>query len=120
MTEDAPVPRRSGSAWKLALRIAVTVVFLLVLVSKAHGVEHAIPSNHHVLTAVLLAAAVLMTGVGVVLSAWRWQTVLHVFSANVPLPRLTRHYLASLFVGSTLPSTIGGDVLRVSRASNDV
>ena len=120
MTEDAPIPRRSGSAWKLALRIAVTVVFLLVLLSKAHGVENAIPSNHHVLTAVLLVAAVLMTLIGVVLSAWRWQTVLHVFSANVPLPRLTRHYLASLFVGSTLPSTIGGDVLRVSRASNDV
>ena len=46
--------------------------------------------------------------------------MLHVFGADVPLVRLTLHYLASLFIGTVLPSTIGGDVLRVSRASDDV
>ncbi len=120
MTEDAPVPASRGSAWKLVLRLAVTGAFLALLASRAHGVEDVVPSEHHVLTIGLLAGAVVATLVGVVRSAWRWQSVMHVFHANVPLPRLTRHYLASLFIGTVLPSTIGGDVLRVSRASDDV
>ena len=35
----------------------------------------------------------------------------------VPLRTLTAHYLAGQFVGNVLPSTIGGDVVRVARAS---
>ncbi len=42
------------------------------------------------------------------------------FDAKVPLRTLTTHYLASLFIGTVLPTTIGGDVLRVSRASKTV
>jgi glycosyltransferase 2 family protein len=120
MTEDAPVPATRGTAWKVMLRLAVTAAFLALLASRAHGVEDVVPAEHHVLTIVLLAAAVVATLVGVVLSAWRWQSVLRVFGADVPLARLTRHYLASLFIGTVLPSTIGGDVLRVSRAADDV
>jgi uncharacterized protein (TIRG00374 family) len=120
MTEDAPVPATRGAAWKLLLRLAVTAAFLAILASRAHGVEDVVPSEHHVLTIGLLVGAVVATLIGVVLSAWRWQSVLHVFGAGVPLRRLTRHYLASLFIGTVLPSTIGGDVLRVSRASDDV
>src|SRR5690606_34180014 len=35
------------------------------------------------------------------------------------LGRLTSHYLAGQFVSNVLPTTIGGDVLRVSRLSRD-
>src|SRR6185437_11590329 len=55
---------------------------------------------------------------GFVLSAWRWQRVFAVFGVHVPLRTLLGHYLAGQFVGNVLPSTIGGDVLRVSRASH--
>jgi uncharacterized membrane protein YbhN (UPF0104 family) len=58
-----------------------------------------------------------LTGLGVVLSAWRWQRVLRVFDADVPLRTLVSHYFAGQFVGNVLPSTIGGDVLRVSRGA---
>src|SRR5438552_1556367 len=34
-----------------------------------------------------------------------------------PLPALVSHYFAGLFVGNFLPSTVGGDVLRVTRLS---
>jgi uncharacterized membrane protein YbhN (UPF0104 family) len=54
-----------------------------------------------------------------VLSAWRWQRVLTVFDVDVPLRTLLSHYLAGQFVGNVLPSTIGGDVLRVSRSSKN-
>jgi uncharacterized membrane protein YbhN (UPF0104 family) len=95
----------------------VSVALLGVLVAKAPNPDELLPDRHYLLSAILLTAALLMTLVGVVLSAWRWQRVLAVFDAEVPLRTLTSHYLAGLFVGNVLPSTIGGDVLRVSRAT---
>jgi uncharacterized protein (TIRG00374 family) len=100
---------------KLAIRITVSVGLLVFLITKipADSVE---PRNDHAGTLAFLAAGLLMTFVGFVLSAWRWQRVLAVFDARVPMRTLLSHYLAGQFVGNVLPSTIGGDVLRVSRA----
>ncbi len=118
MTEAGENPRRGGGGWKLALRILVTAAFLGVLATRAQGVEDVVPDGHHLRTGVLLVSAVLVTLLGVVLSAWRWQRVLEVFDAHIALRALTTIYLASLFIGTVLPTTIGGDVLRVSRASS--
>ncbi len=123
MTEGAPgapVPHRPGPRWKLALRIVVSAALLALLASKASGVDDAIPDQHHALTITLLAAAVLTALVGVVLSAWRWQRVLLLFDVRVRIPALFSHYVVGLLVGNVLPSTIGGDVVRVARASNTV
>jgi hypothetical protein len=119
MGGEAPVSR-PGPGWKFWLRIAVSVALLGVLVAKAPNPDELLPDRHHLLTALLLATALVATLLGVVLSAWRWQRVLAVFDAAVPLRTLVSHYLAGLFVGNVLPSTIGGDVLRVSRAGATV
>jgi glycosyltransferase 2 family protein len=120
MTEGAPVPHRPGPRWMLALRIVVSAALLALLASKASGVDDAIPDQHHALTISLLGAAVLTALVGVVLSAWRWQRVLLLFDVRVRIPALFSHYVVGLLVGNVLPSTIGGDVVRVARASNTV
>ncbi len=120
MTEGVSVPRRPGSRWKLALRIAVSGLLLAFVVSKASNVDDVIPDQHHALTITLLGAAVVTALIGVVLSAWRWQRVLLLFDARVSLPTLFSHYVVGLLVGNVLPSTIGGDVVRVARASNTV
>jgi uncharacterized protein (TIRG00374 family) len=120
MSGEPAVARRSGTGWKLALRLAVSAVFLAVLVNRVPGLADSIPSRHPLHTALLLVAAVLTVLVGIVLSAWRWQQVLVVFDADVPLKTLTGHYLAGQFVGNVLPSTIGGDVLRVTRCAKTV
>ena len=120
MTEGAPARRRLGPRSKLALRLAVSGALLALLASKASGVDDAIPDQHHLLTLSLLAAAVFTALVGVVLSAWRWQRVLLLFDARVRLTALFSHYVVGLLVGNVLPSTIGGDVVRVARASNTV
>jgi glycosyltransferase 2 family protein len=99
--------------------MGVSAALLAVLVVNVPDIGDAIPRTHHLRTVLLLSLAVVVTFVGVVLSAWRWQRVLAVFDVEVPLRTLTAHYLAGLFVGNVLPSTIGGDVLRVSRASNN-
>jgi uncharacterized protein (TIRG00374 family) len=64
-----------------------------------------------------LGAAVLVWFAGILLSALRWQRVLMALDLHAGLRTLTGHYLASLFVSNFLPSTVGGDVLRVTRLS---
>ncbi len=120
MTEGDAAERRSGSGWKLALRLTVTAALLAVLVVKAPNVDDALPDHLGLRTILLLAATLLVTFLGVILSAWRWQRVLLLFDAPVPLRTLVRHTLAGLFAGNVLPSTIGGDVLRVTRTSTTV
>jgi hypothetical protein len=120
MTEAAPELPRSGSRWALGLRIVVSVSLLAFLASKASGVDDAIPDQHGGTTLALLAAAVLTALIGVVFSAWRWQRVLLLFDVRVRLRTLFSHYVVGLLVGNVLPSTIGGDVVRVARASNTV
>lgn len=47
------------------------------------------------------------------LSAWRWQILLRADGLHVPLMRLTRYCLVSLFFNNYLPPIIGADVVRM-------
>ena len=49
----------------------------------------------------------------------RWQAVLTALGVRSNLGRLINHYLAGQFVSNVLPTTIGGDVLRVARLSRE-
>ncbi len=109
----APSRRQSLGRW---LRVIVSAVLLAVLVTKIHP-EDLLPERRHVSTLAFLAAGLIVTALGIVLSAWRWQRVLEVFDVHVPLRTLTKHYFAGQFVGNVLPSTVGGDVVRVSRGA---
>ena len=99
----------------MGLRLLVSVGVLTILVTKTPNLDGVVPHRNHVHSAILLGAALLLTFAGIVLSAWRWQRVLHAFDRRVGLGTLTAYTLAGQFVGNVLPSTIGGDVLRVSR-----
>ena len=110
VTETAPARRGS---WTLWLRLGVSVALLAFLVSKIH-LGNLFPKNPHASTLFFFVAGIAMAGLGIVLSAWRWQRALAVFDTDVPLRTLVSHYFAGQFVGNVLPSTIGGDVLRVS------
>ncbi|MDQ1533440.1 MAG: glycosyltransferase 2 family protein [Actinomycetota bacterium] len=116
-TLDAVLPGlvRKPGRWKVALRLLVSVVVLAILVIKTPDLDGVVPHRDHVHTAILLALALLLTIAGIVLSAWRWQRVLHAFDQRVGLGTLTSYTLAGQFVGNVLPSTIGGDVVRISR-----
>jgi uncharacterized membrane protein YbhN (UPF0104 family) len=107
-------------AISLSLRIGLSLVMLALLVWRVpkFDVDEVVPE----LTAssvswLLLAAA--FTLIGVVLSALRWQKVLEALDLHPTLRRLLSHYLAGQFVSNVLPTTIGGDVLRVSRLSKE-
>jgi uncharacterized membrane protein YbhN (UPF0104 family) len=90
---------------------------LALLLPRMH-LPSLLPHEHHGDTVTFLLLGLLTTFGGIILSAWRWQRVLAVFDADTRLPSLVSHYLAGQFVGNFLPSTIGGDVLRVSRLTS--
>ncbi|HZQ87599.1 MAG TPA: lysylphosphatidylglycerol synthase transmembrane domain-containing protein [Acidimicrobiales bacterium] len=99
-----------------AARVVASVVILAILVPRVHLSSLLPPGHPH--TFLWVAAALGVTFVGIVLSALRWQRVLAALDLDARLPTLVKHYLASLFVGNVLISTVGGDVLRVSRLSS--
>jgi uncharacterized protein (TIRG00374 family) len=107
-------------AVSLAVRIGLSALMLAVLIWRIPPIEgdEVIPEmNARTLTWLGLAAA--LTLAGLVLSAMRWQRVLEVLGLEAKLSRLLSHYLAGQFVSNVLPTTIGGDVLRVSRLSRE-
>lgn len=99
-----------------ALRLTATVVMVTWL-SRHVRLSRLDTPPWRTTTLLWLSAALLASFVGVVLSALRWQRVLSGLGLVASTPTLVRHYLAGQFVGNFLPTTIGGDVLRVTRLS---
>jgi glycosyltransferase 2 family protein len=115
---EVTVSRRQ--AISLGLRIAVSVVMLAVLIAQAPTFDwRRLVPQWSVSATLWLAVAAALTLAGIVLSALRWQKVLEALEIPARLPRLMSHNLAGQFVSNVLPTTIGGDVLRVSRLSRD-
>ena len=98
-----------------ALRVTASVVMRAVLVPRVH-LRSLLP-RWDTETLEWLVAALVVTFTGILLSAVRWQRVLAVLEVRVGIAALATYQLAGLFVGNFLPSTIGGDVLRVARLS---
>lgn len=100
-------------------RLAISGLLLWFLVTKiGSNWSEAIP-DPTVHTFAWLAGALGLTLAGVVLSAARWAAVLAALDLRPPFRRLLSLYFAGQFMGNVLPSTIGGDALRVSRLSKD-
>jgi uncharacterized membrane protein YbhN (UPF0104 family) len=106
----------SRKALVLAARIGVSLLMLAVLFSQVPDFEFGRVIPAWDLTHTLwLVGAVLLTLLGVVLSAVRWRQVLSALDRSVPLRPLLSFYFAGQFVSNVLPTTIGGDVLRMNR-----
>lgn len=98
-----------------ALRVGASLVMLAVLVPRIE--LRSLFPRWSAGTVEWLVGALAVTFVGIVLSAVRWQRVLAALELPARVRSLVSHQLAGVFVGNFLPSTIGGDVLRVSRLS---
>lgn len=117
-SEGDPSARRGW--WVLPARVAVSVAMLAVLVWRVpqFSLDDLLP-DLTMRTALLVMGAALLTLAAIVLSTVRWAAVLNALGQGAPLRHLLSHTLAGLFVSNVLPTTIGGDVLRVSRLSRE-
>ncbi len=111
---------RMHPALSLLLRIVVSVGMIAVLLWRAPDVDLAelVPEPTAGRLAWLAVAAAL-TLAGMVLATLRWKQVLSALGLTAGMRRLFSHTMAGQFVSNVLPTTIGGDVLRVSRLSRD-
>ena len=104
----------------LLARIALSAAMLFVLVRRMpHFTLDRLLPDWNRDTAMFLALAMVFTLGGVVLSTLRWRAVLSALGQDGKFRELLSHNLAGLFVSNVLPTTIGGDVLRVSRLAKD-
>lgn len=65
----------------------------------------------------LIAAAVALYAVILFLSTWRWRVLLAAQGYPAPLRQLSASYLVATFFNNFLPSSIGGDVIRIRDGS---
>jgi uncharacterized protein (TIRG00374 family) len=116
--ESAGTKTERRHRWALPLRIAVSLLMLSVLWWRFPEIKWSelIPT-WDLSTLLWLLSATAMTFLGIVLSAVRWQSVLRALHLRERLRVLVPLYFAGQFVSNVLPTTIGGDVLRVSRLS---
>jgi hypothetical protein len=119
-TPDALEPASSHPWRGLALRIAGSIAMLGLLAWRVPDFDvHELVPEWRASTPWWLLGAATLTFVAIVLSSMRWQAVLTALGVRSHLGRLINHYLAGQFVSNVLPTTIGGDVLRVSRLSKE-
>ncbi len=99
----------------LAFRVVASAAMLALLLPRIHLAE-LFPSRQ-LSTMGWLAGGLLVYTFAVVLSTVRWAQVLEALDMPSDLPPLMSHTLAGMFVSNFLPTTVGGDVLRVARLS---
>ena len=113
---STPSRRRLVAMIRIVVGVAVAVVLGGRLLAASH--DDALPELTG-MTIVWLVGALVFTAAGLVLSAVRWQRVLRLLEREADLGRLLNHYAAGQFVGNLLPTTVGGDVLRIARLGRD-
>jgi len=99
----------------LLLRMGASATMLGFLLSRL-DLASLLPSRQ-LSTLIWVAVGVAVTGIALVLATLRWQRVLRALDQPTDLATLLSHYLAGTFVSNFLPTTVGGDVLRVTRLS---
>ena len=108
---DDPRRERLRRATRIALQIGVSgglLAFLLFQIDVARTVELVRTSNPGLLA---LALAIFLVTTG--LMAWRWQLLLASKGIAEPLGWLTRLYFVGYAAGQVLPTSMGGDAVRI-------
>ncbi len=106
---------RTRARLLLGFRVAASAGMLAVLLPRI-DLASLFP-RPQLSTLAWLGGGLAVYALAVVLSTVRWGQVLQALEIPSDLPPLVSHTLAGMFVSNFLPSTVGGDVLRVARLS---
>ncbi len=96
---------------KTVLKIVVTVA-LLVLMFYFAGIGNVLDTIANADPVYIILAFTLIF-IGSLVAAYRWYTVMHTLDFEGSVSFYTRSYLRGIFLNQLLPSSIGGDTIRV-------
>ena len=108
---DPAAPHPARRYVFLALKIAVSIILLVVLLSRIDAGQ--LWATARKASIAWLAVALVIYFVNVVASSWRWHLLLGAQRVNVPLWTLVKSFLVALYFNNFLPSNIGGDFIRI-------
>ena len=95
----------------LLLKISLSVALILWMTHDiAFGSVFAVISES---STSLLILAFSLFFVGYLITAFRWRTLIRVQGGDAPIFFLVRSFMVALFFNNFLPSTVGGDVVRM-------
>lgn len=119
-SDDTPTHWWRRKIVSIPARFGLSIALIVVLFAQMGDIDtdQLIPAWNRSNTFWTLGAFA-TTLLAFVLGAYRWQRVLLALGETQPLPRLFSHYMAGQFLSNFVPTTVGGDVLRVSRLSRD-
>jgi glycosyltransferase 2 family protein len=99
------------------IRIAVGLILIVFLLSRLD--LHKVLQNLRGMDPRFLSLALVCYLFFIVVSAWRWQVLLEHKKIPMPFLRTNLVYFISLFFTNFLPTTVGGDVMRVVYSVRD-
>ena len=106
-------PRGRRPPWSLIVKTVVTVGLIWLIVDKVEFSE--VAARLRQVDAVWLGAAVLLILMQYVTAALRWSLILRALDDRLAPRKIAEIFLIGLFFNQALPSSIGGDALRVWR-----
>jgi uncharacterized protein (TIRG00374 family) len=107
--------RGLGGAWKLAVKIGIGVLLLVVLLLQVDRQEFL--ATLAAMDPWLFALAVAVAAIGNALRNWKWQILLQALGARIGFHRLHAVTYMALFFNNFLPGALGGDGFRVLRTA---
>ena len=120
--DEASLPHElpRNDALKLILRLAFSIGFLALLIWRLPDVRLGdIFPEPTASTFFWVFVAVAVHVVAYVLQTARWAAVSETLGIHLPFRRMFSHLLTGEFVSNALPTSFGGDIVRVIRQGND-
>lgn len=108
--------------FKFAVRLVISAGLLIYLLYYV-GMQAIVEEFNNILAnsgIVYIMYALITYLIAVVIMSIRWQVILHGYGFNTRWGKLFGYYLIGMFFNNFLPSTIGGDVIRVFKVVDDV
>ncbi len=104
----------------IALRVGISVALLalLVVLVPSFDADELWPEFNSATPFWLIGALTLTVG-GMMLATARWYEVAHALGLKIKPRRMFSHYMAGMFISNFVPTTVGGDVIRITRLTND-
>ncbi|MFW6123756.1 MAG: lysylphosphatidylglycerol synthase transmembrane domain-containing protein [Acidobacteriota bacterium] len=108
----AEIPRRKLNPLTFSLKLIVSITILAIILIFKTSIKDVLNVMKTV-NIFWLAVSFSLHGLGLLISAVRWQILVKAQGDSAPLSFLFKSYLVGNFFNNILPSRIGGDVVRI-------